>query len=486
MRILDRLYYRNKLKIFIIVIVIQIFYFQAWSAPNLVVKSYQDLIKMAKIHSVEYNKIKTQFEIDSLNADSLLEMYNWTILGDVLNTNAQAPSTSPFAPSGPSLNTRTSLQLEKQTPLGITPFLSLSTEDVSRVFPSAGAVKYQIASLETGLRINLIKAILGKSSLSVIKHKAIKDELANLAKKTTDRNFSVRVLKSYFKYLKSYKRLEILKTQCNEYIRLHKISLNRFKKKLIREKDYLIIEVLFQNCLLNKETAVNNLNMNKIALLKTSGLPLNTAIILSDTSFSKDSMVLKINLKKNFDYQLAKKALKALRAQTASMKFKFFPKINLNYSLKSQASEDGVGNSLSESLGLSLPTHSLGINLKYEFGKSASKISFKKLDAEKRLQSLQLDQLTKSLEQDEKKISVALTYLAKANKKAKKLVHLQKRKSILFKKDFENGRGGIRNLVEAQINYLNSLERALEFEYSQTLFRIDYYSLSGDSLAKFN
>ncbi len=484
MRILDRLHHRNKLKLFILLF--QIFCFQSWSDSRLVVKSHKDLLRMAKIHSVEYNKIKTQFEIDSLNANSLLKMYNWTFLGDILNKNAEIPSTSPFAPAGQNLATSTSFKLEKKTALGMTPFLNFSTEDVSRAFPSVGAVKYQTASLETGLRINLMKTILSKSSLSVITQKKIKDEIANLAKENADKVFSIKVLKSYFTYLKSYKRLKILKTQCNEYIQLHKISSNRFKKKLIREKDYLIIKVLFQNCLLDKETATNNLNINQISLLKTSGLPLNTLIIVSDANFSKDNTALKINLKKNLDYQLAKKTLEALKAQAASMKFKMFPEINLNYSLKSQASQNGVIDSVFKSLDFNLPTHSLGINLRYEFGESADKISAKKLNAEKRLQSLEFDQLKKSLERDENKFLTTLTYLIKANKQVKNLVNLQKRKSILFKKDFKNGRGGIRNLVEAQINYLNSLERALEFKYNQTLFRIDYYSLSGDNFEKFN
>ncbi len=484
MRVLGCL--RDRYKLGILIILSQALCFGAWGESPLIIKSYKDLMKASKMHSAEYKKIQTQFEIDSLNAQNLLSMYNWTVSGGLNNQNAETPSTSPFAPAGESSNVTSNLRLEKKTALGVTPFVELSTSDVSRTFPGAGSVEYQTASLETGMRIDLMRVILGKNSFSVLTEKKLRDEMAQLARKNTDRDFSSKLLKGYFQYLKSYKRLSILTTQCDEYKTLHRISSSRFKRKLIREKDYLSIEVLFQTCLLDKRSAANSLNLDRIAVLKLSGLPLNTVLSLSGVDFPKGAMLKAVSLSNNLDYKLAEKSLEAVASQASSLKADLFPEINLDYSLQSQASDDGVGASISEAMGFDLRTHTVGLNLRYEFGGSAAKITAKRLAVEKKSRSLDFEQLKKSLERDEKRVSGSLLYLTDANAQAQKLVTLQKRKSVLFRKDFENGRGGIRDLVEAQINYLSSLERALDLQYRKTVSRIEHYDLLGESLEKFN
>jgi Mg2+ and Co2+ transporter CorA len=128
----------------------------------------------------------------------------------------------------------------------------------------------------------------------------------------------------------------------------------------------------------------------------------------------------------------------------------------------------------------------LGLNLKYEFGGSARQINAEKSAAEQKLRALELDRIKLSLERDLNRVRESLNFLDHATAKAKKLTRLQKRKAELFNKDFANGRGGIQDLVEAQINYLNSLQRALEFSYNQSLSQIDKYSLVGESFEKFN
>ncbi len=173
-------------------------------------------------------------------------------------------------------------------------------------------------------------------------------------------------------------------------------------------------------------------------------------------------------------------------AYAESKKAGLFPELTFDYSLSSAASEDGVGGSLSEATAFDLKTHNIGLNLKYEFGGSAAKIEAKRSKAEAVKKSLELKQLEQSLVRDDKKLRYQFKFLKEAKLKSLNLVSLQKRKSKLFKKDFENGRGGIRDLVEAQINYLKSLETALNYKHSLTVSKIDRYLLSGEGVEVFN
>lgn len=456
------------------------------STQTLIIKSYGDLLRISKKESAEYQKIKEQFSVDNLTADNLTSMYNWTLSGGVNTEDAESPATSPFAPAGESERTNANLRLEKQTALGVTPYVELSTQDVAVNFPGNGSVSYQTASLETGFRLNLMKVLFGKHSLEGLKEKEYRQELASLAMANTDRDFSVKVLKAYFQYLKSYKRLEILRTQCSEYKNLYNISSRRYRRRLIREQDYLSIEVLYQNCILDKTSAENTLALDGVSLIKTAGLPSNTIVLLSGVDFPAGEKTLSFDMSKNLDYQITSKTLEASRAKTASTKAKKFPEFNLDYSLKSQASEDGVGESISEAFGFDLLTQNIGLNLKYEFGSSSSQIDAKKSIAETKIRSLDFEQLRRSLERDHKRIESQLAFLTTAKASSQSLTKLQSRKSRLFNKDFKNGRGGIRDLVEAQISYLNSLERALEYRYQHTVSKIDQYSLAGENLERFN
>lgn len=447
------------------------------------IRSHKELLKVSKEQGVEYKKLKAQFQIDELKADSLVSLYNWSVSGGITKEDAESPPTSPFAPAGESSRQNMNLRIDKKTALGVDPFVELSTNDQALNFPGRPDIEFQTASLEVGLRADLMQLLFAKSSVAVFREYGLKKEIAQVSLKNFERAFDGELSKSYFQALKSYKKLEILEVQCGEYKRLQRISSSRFKKRLIREKDYLIIEVLHQGCLLDKDFAKNTFEMDKIALLKKAGLNLNSKMIFKGVDFLNPATISKFKISKSLDYQLAEKTLEATKAYAASKKSGFLPELSFDYSLTSQTSEEGVGASINETFGFDLITHNVGLNLKYEFGASAAKIEAKRSAAETSLRFLELRELQQSLMRDDKKLASQSEFLKTANQKSLKLVSLQQRKSVLFRKDFENGRGGIRDLVEAQINYLKSLETALGYKHSQTVSQIDRYLLSGEGLA---
>ncbi|MGH1467855.1 MAG: TolC family protein [Bdellovibrionales bacterium] len=478
---------RDRYKLILIsLFFISAFSLRAYAEAGVLIRSHKELLSLSKEKGFEYKKLKAQFEIDDLNADSLRSFYNWALSGGISQQEAESPPTSPFAPAGESSRQSLNLRLDKQTALGINPFVEVSINDQSLSFPGRGSVEFQTANLEVGFRADLMKVLFTKSSSAVFKEYSLKKEMAKLVRQNFERTFDGVVSKSYFQTLKSYKKLEILTVQCSEYKMLQRISSRRFKKRLIREKDYLSIEVLYQGCLLDKNLAANSFELDKVALLKTSGLPLDSTLIFKDVEFLGALKEKSFKGSDSLDYLLARKTLDASLAYAESKKAGLFPELTFDYSLSSAASEDGVGGSLSEATAFDLKTHNIGLNLKYEFGGSAAKIEAKRSKAEAVKKSLELKQLEQSLVRDDKKLRYQFKFLKEAKLKSLNLVSLQKRKSKLFKKDFENGRGGIRDLVEAQINYLKSLETALNYKHSLTVSKIDRYLLSGEGVEVFN
>lgn len=480
MRILGGLRYRYK-----IVLYASIFLFScalSSAQESQTIKSYEGLIRSSLEQSLEYQKIKIQLDVDTINADSLMTMYNWTLSGGINKVNAEQPATNPFSP-----NKRTSstynFKIKKNTASGLSPFVEIKSVDKNLSFPNATSVEFQTSSVEIGLRADLIKAFLFKNSSQVLSEVSSRKEIAKLAQQNAKNIFIKKVTQSFFKALKTFKRTQILETQCKEYSRLQKISSGRFKKSLIREKDFLTIEVLHQNCLLDKKTAENNHSMDALMLLKVTGLEANVKIDFKSFSFPglpiKRSGFKKTN---NLNYKLTAKMLKAMEERAKSKKSALFPEINLDYSLKSEARGEGIEKSLSEAAKFELKTHNVGLNLKYQFGQSAKKFEAQKSSAEAQIRSFEFENLKKSLDRDFTSLSKSVFYLNEALSNSRALVKLQDRKAKLFRKDFRNGKGGIRDLVEAQIAYLGSLEKSLDFQYNLINSQIDLMHLEGRGL----
>ncbi len=444
----------------------------------LVVKSHAELLKLSKVKGTEFKKLRAQFEIDDLSANSLVSLYNWVLSGGASTQDAENPQTSPFAPAGETSRQNYSVRLDKKSAMGVDPYVELSSADQKLSFPGRGNIEFQVATLETGLRLDLMKLFYAKKSSEVFKQAKAQKEIAKLSQLNFERTFEAELSKAYFQALKSFKKLEILQNECAEYKKLSKISSSRYRRRLIREKDYLSIEVLSEGCLLDKDFAKNTHEMNKISLLKMAGLPLDTRITFNNQNFLNQQNI-EFKITNNLDYKIAKKIMESTSAESMSKKSNRLPEISLDYSLTSQASEEGVGASISEVFGYDLITQNIGFNLSYEFGESATQIEAKRASALAHLRSLEFTELESSLIRDQKILHEQNEFLIKAVMKSDKLVRLQKRKSELFRRDFENGKGSIRDLVDAQINYLKSLESALDFKYSRSVSDVDLMYISG-------
>jgi len=450
------------------------------------ITSYDALLKKAFNQSAEYQKIQAQLEVETIDAKSMLALYNWSLTGGVSRVDAERPITNPFAPNQ-QLTTTYNVKLEKENLSGVNPFLEMRSDDSGLTFPDGRSTSFQTATIEAGLRVDVMKALLLKSSIQAFSESITRKELAELSQKSAKQAFATKVSKAYYQALKSNKAFEILKTQCSEYSRLQSISSKRFKKRLIQEKDFLIIEVLYQNCQLDKKTAENNKTMDELALLKVAGLSLDTKLNFNNAKFPISSLSSgKVDVTSNVDYQLAQKLLKASEQSAASLKSDLLPDLDFSYSLLSQAAGNSVGNSLGEASKFDLLTHNLGLNLKYEFGESASKLEAKRALAFQAVKKYELLELENSLDRDATTISKSILYLNSGLSKARSLVKLQERKAKLFRQDFANGRGSVRDLVEAQVAYLSSLERSLLFQFNLSGSNLDLIQIKGEQIEKFN
>jgi outer membrane protein TolC len=450
-------------------------------AQGSVISSYQDFLKTSLTKSPEYQKIKFQLNADNLSAEGLLSVYNWTLSGGVTQTDAERPQTNPFSPNQQKSNLY-NLRLSKETASGLSPYLELNGVDQSLSFPNSTTVEFQTASLELGFRLNIIKALVNKGGVNAFKEASTRKEIAVLAHKNAKAHFIKSVSKAFFTALKSFKRLRILDTQCSEYSKLQKISSQRFKKRLTREKDYLTIEVLYQNCLLDKRTAQNNFEIDNLNLFKVAGLSSSFKIDFKKIEF----VVLPIQKQKfivssNVNYQITKKMLEALEQKTASEKSKLFPDFNFTYGLRSEALDEGVLSSFAKATKFDLLTHNLGLELRYQFGKSFEKLDVEQKKAQMKVRSLELENLKNSLDRDFNGLFKRVVHLKDALSKSRNLVNLQSRKASLFRKDFKNGKGSIRDLVEAQIAYLSSLEKSLSFQQVLANSQLDLAYIEGRS-----
>jgi outer membrane protein TolC len=450
------------------------------------ITSYDGLLKKAFKQSAEYQKIQAQLDVETIDARSLLALYNWSLSGGVTRVDAERPITNPFAPNQ-QLTTTYNVRLEKENLSGINPFLEMRSDDSNLSFPDGRSINFQTATIEAGLRVDVMKALLLKNSLQAFSESVTRKELAELSQKSAKQAFATKISKAYYQTLRSDKAFEILKTQCSEYSRLQDISSRRFKKRLIQEKDFLTIEVLYQNCQLDKKTAENNKAMDELSLLKTAGLSLDTKLDFSKAKFPINAIASsKVDVSKNVDYLLARKLLKASEQSAASLKSDLLPELDLSYSLLSQAPGTSAGDSLGEASKFDLLTHNIGLNLRYEFGESASKLNAKRALAFQAVKKYELIELENSLDRDATTISKSILYLNSGLSKARSLVKLQERKAKLFRQDFANGRGSIRDLVEAQIAYLSSLERSLLFQYNLSGSNLDLIQIKGEQIEKFN
>lgn len=451
-----------------------------------VISSYGGLLKKAFAQSAEYQKIKAQLDVETIDAQSMLALYNWSLSGGVSRVDAERPITNPFAPNQ-QLTTTYNVRLEKENLSGINPFLEVRSDDSNLFFPDGRGISFQTATIEAGLRVDVMRALLLKNSIQAFSESVTRRELAKLSQKSASQAFATKVSKAYYQALRSDKAFEILKTQCSEYSKLQSISSRRFKKRLIQEKDFLTIEVLYQNCQLDKKTAENNKTMDELSLLKVAGLSLDTKLDFKNARFPIDSLKSeKVDVTKNVDYLLARKLLKASEQSASSLKSDLLPEVDLSYSLLSQAAGTSTGNSLGEASKLDLLTQNMGLNLRYEFGDSASKLKARRALAFQAVKKYELTELENSLERDSATISKSILYLNSGLSKARSLVKLQERKAKLFRQDFANGRGSIRDLVEAQVAYLSSLERSLLFQYNLSGSNLDLLQIKGEQVEKIN
>jgi len=450
------------------------------------ITSYDGLLEKAFVESAEYQRITAQLEVETIDAQSLLALYNWSLSGGATRVDAERPTTNPFAPTG-QLTTTYNVKLEKEDLSGINPFFELKSEEASLSFPDGRSLNFQTATIEAGLRIDVMRALFLKNSVQTFSEAKTRKKLAELSQRVARQRFSTKVSQAFYQALRSNKAFEILKTQCSEYSRLQNISSRRFKKRLIQEKDHLTIEVLYQRCLLDKKTAENNKTLDELSLLKTAGLSLETELKLEDAKFPTSALNSgKIDISKNLDYMLSKEFLKASEQNAAALKSDLLPELDLSYSLLSEALGNSIGNSLGEATKFDQLTHSLGLNLRYEFGESASKLAAKRAIAFQSVKKYELIELENSLARDTKTLSKNIFYLNSGLTRARSLVKLQERKAKLYKQDFANGRGSIRDLVEAQIDYLSSLERSLSFQYNLSSSNLDLVQIKGEQIEKIN
>jgi len=489
LRILGGLRHRLKLTFLFLCLLGLSFSSQELQAQE-AVTSYEDLLSIAFEQSSEYQKISAQLDVETIDAQSLLAMYNWTLSGGVNRIDAERPITNPFAPNK-QLTTSYNLRLEKNNLSGINPFVELQSDDAGLSFPDGRSATFQTATIEAGVRVDVIRALLLKNSTQAFSEAETKKELAEVSQKVAKQKFATRVSQAFYKALRSHRALSILKTQCSEYSKLQSISSRRFKRKLIQEQDYLTIEVLYQNCLLDKKTAENNKKMDELALLKVAGLSLETKLNLDKVKFlTLPSLAAgpqsESSLSNNLDLKFARAVLKASSQSAAALKSDLLPEVDFSYSLKSEAAGTSIGNSLGEAGKFDLLTHGMGLNLTYEFGESAARLAAKRAQAFQSVKKYELAELESSLKRDSESLSQNILYLRSGLAQAQSLVKLQERKARLFRKDFANGRGGIRDLVEAQISYLSSLERSLLFQFNLSAAYLDLKQIKGEQIDKIN
>lgn len=475
MRILDRLYCRGKIVFFSL---FSLFSLQAWGE---LISSPEQLLAQAKNESSEYQKIKAQVAVDQLAADSLLALYSWSLSGGASLSDGEQPATSPFSPSGDTTAKNVQLKLEKNSVVGINPFVALNTDKNQFSFPGRGELDFSKASIEAGVRVDLLKAFYAKSSLNLFKQSDRAKEIAEISARIAERNFEDKVMRGYYKLLRSIKKLEVLERQCGEYKILQNIIKNRYKRKLVQEKDFLLVEVLYQDCSLSLSLLKNTKESDELVLKKIAGLKEAANLNFVKQSFPKENSALPTKSSgRNLDLALAQKVVDLNQTKVTSLKANEFPKFDFTYSLVSQASDDTMLSSLNESTSMELLTHKFGLNFQYNFGSSTRKLALEQSLAETEVKNLELVYFKQSLERDQKNLERSFKYLKEACEKAQRISGLQKRKAFLHNREYKNGRGSARNLVEAEVAYIRSSDAEIDYKYSLALHLLDAQKVAGN------
>ncbi len=464
---------------------------QSVQADSVKIDSGRKLLAMTKAHSLEYSKIQQQLELDELNTESLMSLYRWRLTGNLSISDAESAPTSPFAPAGASDSLNGSLRLEKQTSLGITPYVSLSTDSrqsLLPVMPTPINVEYKRAVIETGVRFNIMNLVFAKNSKFVSAEYDTKKEISKVSKIIAERTLEKKLLSAHFDVIKANKIREVLNIQCAQYKKLRDITSSRFRKKLIREKDFLLVEVLYKQCLVDEEGARNSFRLAVENLKKASGL-FNFSLDYNTIEYPDISPVINLGVGQNRDIILSDLIYKASMSAAKSIEYKKLPELNLSLSLKSEGSDVGSGSSYSEALSNSLEadflTSDVSLDFSHSFGKSVNDIEVDRSKLQSKVDQTNLELLRQSLKRDVVRVGLNLSYFDSTLRRVVDIEKLQKRKSVVFNKDFRNGRVAIRELVEAEVAYLSSLQSTLNIRDQRMRAYLEAYDISGASFEKF-
>lgn len=447
--------------------------------------STRALVETSKSNSLEFDRIQLQLDKDRLSAKSLVALYNWKLSGSLIGTFAENPQTSPFAPLANDTITG-NISLERQDPSGFTPYFNAGTEDVEINFPSTAPLKFKTSFLEGGVRIDLFKALFMSNSLKSVLESSIRSEISDISKIVSERAFEKKVLSQHFQTLKSSDKVKILEVQCGEYRQLRSITKGRFEKKLILEKDFLLVEVLYEECRQDLSRARNEFLMDLQELIKESGLyTLNVFVDYRRIKFPDLRKRPSSRIENNYDLSLSQKVFEATRAKSASQKSNKLPEITFDFALKSSGLDSSIGRAFEDSLNGELLTEKFALNFSHQFGESPDKINVQQSFLDSLIEKNKLAQLMESLKRDAIKLKLNLNYYDQALKRLKRIEKMQRRKAAIFREDFDNGRVSIRDLVEAQIAYLSSMQKTLDIKEGRARAYLEAVDLSGESFEKF-
>lgn len=461
-------------------------------APSLNrIDSGKDIIALTKTHSLEFSKINQQLDLDELNAESLMSLYRWRLTGTLNSSDGESAPTSPFSPIGQSESLNANVRLEKETALGITPYVSLSTDSRQSTLPTQPTpsnVEYKLASVEAGARFNIMNLVFLKNSKFIFSEYDLRRKISQVSKEIAERSLEKRILLSHFDVIKAKKIRDVLNIQCSQYKKLRGITSSRYQKKLIREKDYLLVEVLYKQCLVDLESARNNYRLSIESLKKSSGL-FNFRISYKNVSYPNITPIMNLNTSSNNDVVLSELLFQASESSLKATQYRKLPELNLTLGLRSEASDTTSDSSYSEVFNESLKgerlTTDIGLTFSHSFGDSDQDIAVDRTLIQSKIDKTNLELLRQSLKRDVVRVGLNLSHFDSLLRQVNEIENLQKRKSRVFNKDFQNGRVAIRELVEAEVAYLLSLQNSLNVKDLRMRAYLEAHDLSGASFEKF-